>query len=148
MSDYAHMIIHHTPLSPYTKHLCLDSQQLHPFYSLPQLHHVTASAPIQARIHQRVEWRFKRTQDQAKMACQTKSSTHTPGLSTPSYLSCMSRSFHRLPLLPKATFAPSIQPNIVLPHTRSTRLTSSFNTLLAIRYSSILSTCQNHLNTL
>ena len=51
------------------------------------------------------------------------------------------------PLLPKATFTPSIQPNLGLPPTRSP-LISAINTLLAIRYSSILSTCPNHLNTL
>ena len=51
------------------------------------------------------------------------------------------------PLLPKATFTPSIQPNLRLPRTRPP-LTSAINTLLAIRYSSILSICPNHLNTL
>ena len=51
------------------------------------------------------------------------------------------------PLSPKATFIPSIQPNLGLPHIRPP-LTSAINTLLAIRYSSILSTCPNHLNTL
>ena len=50
-------------------------------------------------------------------------------------------------LLPKATFTPSIKPNLNLPRTRPP-LPSAFNTLLAIRYSSILSTCPNHLNTL
>ena len=49
------------------------------------------------------------------------------------------------PLLPKAT-TPSIQPNLGLPCTRPP-LTSAINTLLAIRYSSILSRCPNHLNT-
>ena len=52
-----------------------------------------------------------------------------------------------IPLLPKATFIPSIQPNLGLPGTRPS-LTSAINTLLAMRYSSILSTCPNHLNTL
>ena len=50
-------------------------------------------------------------------------------------------------LLPKATFTPSNQPNLGLPCTRSL-LTSAINTLLAIRYSSILSTCPNHPNIL
>ena len=36
---------HHTPLSPYTWHMRLDFQQLLPFYSLSQPHHVTASHP-------------------------------------------------------------------------------------------------------
>ena len=46
-----------------------------------------------------------------------------------------------IPLLPKATFTPTFQPNRGLPRT-------PINTLLAIRYSSILSTCPNHLNSL
>ena len=33
------------PLSPYTRHLSLDFQQLRPFYSLPQQHQVTAYHP-------------------------------------------------------------------------------------------------------
>ena len=52
-----------------------------------------------------------------------------------------------IPLLLKATFTPSIQPSLGLPGTRPP-LTSAINTLLDIRYSSILSTCPNHLNTL
>ena len=51
-----------------------------------------------------------------------------------------------IPLLPKATFTPTIQPHLGRPRTR-TPLTSA-NTLLAIRYSSILSTWPNHLNIL
>ena len=46
-----------------------------------------------------------------------------------------------IPLLPKATFTPSFQPNLGLPCTL-TPLTSSINTLLATRYSTILSTSQ------
>ena len=46
-----------------------------------------------------------------------------------------------------ATFTPSIQDNLGLPCTRRP-LTPAINTLLTIRYSSILSTCPNHLNTL
>ena len=52
-----------------------------------------------------------------------------------------------IPLLPKSTFTPSIRPNLGLPRTRPP-LTSPINTLLDIRYSSILSTCPNHLHTL
>ena len=57
----------------------------------------------------------------------------------------LSRNLLRHPLLPKATFTTSIQPNLGLPRTRPP-LTSSINTLLALRYSSILSTSPNHLN--
>ena len=49
-------------------------------------------------------------------------------------------------LLPKATFTTSIKRNLGLIHT-GPPLTSAINTLLAIRYLSILSTCPNHLNT-
>ena len=59
----------------------------------------------------------------------------------------LSRSLYRHSSLSKATFTPSIQPNLGLPSTRPP-LTSAINTLPAIRYSSILSTCKNHLNTL
>ena len=48
-----------------------------------------------------------------------------------------------IPLLPKTTFKPSIRPNLGL-LTRPP-LTSAINTLLAIRYSSILSTCLSNL---
>ena len=51
-----------------------------------------------------------------------------------------------IPLLPKATFAPSIQPNLGLPRTRPLP-TSAINTIWAVRYSSILSKCPNYLNT-
>ena len=57
-----------------------------------------------------------------------------------SYLLCIV-----VPLLPKAIFTSSIQPNLDLPHT-CTPHTSTINTLLAIQYSSILFTCPNHLN--
>ena len=55
--------------------------------------------------------------------------------------------FTVIPLLPKATFTPSIQPTLGLPRI-SPPLTSAINTLLAIRYSSILYIWPNHLNTL
>ena len=51
-----------------------------------------------------------------------------------------------IPLLPKATFTPSIQSNLDLPHIRPP-LTSAAITLLAKWLSSILSTYPNHLNT-
>ena len=54
----------------------------------------------------------------------------------------LSRNLHRHSLLPKATFTQSIQPNLGLPRTRPS-LTSAINTLLAIRYSSILSICSD-----
>ena len=76
----------------------------------------------------------------------TQSSTHAPGLSTPS---CLSRIVAQLPLsLPCCPRLSLLYPSIHgLPRTRPA-LTSTINTLLTIRYSSILSTCPNHLNTL
>ena len=68
----------------------------------------------------------------------TQSSTHAPWLSVPSYRSLS---------LPKATCTPFIQPHLGVPSAPPS-LTSAINTLLTIRYSSILSTCPNHLNTL
>ena len=52
-----------------------------------------------------------------------------------------------IPLLSKATFTSSMQPNLGLLRTHLP-ITSAINTLLEIRYSSILSTCPNLLNTL
>ena len=51
-----------------------------------------------------------------------------------------------IPLLPTAAFTPSIQPTLGLLRSRPFRM--AIDNLLAIRYSSILSTCPNHLNTL
>ena len=55
--------------------------------------------------------------------------------------------FKIIPLLPEATFTPSIQFNLGLPCT-CPPLSSTVNTFLAICYSSILGSCPNHLNTL
>ena len=52
-----------------------------------------------------------------------------------------------VPLLSKATFAQSIQPNLCLPRTLPP-LNFTINTLLPVRDSSILSTFSNHLDTL
>ena len=46
------------------------------------------------------------------------------------------------------TFTPSIQPNLDLSHTSCPTYTPAINTLMAIWYSSSLSTCPNYLNTL
>ena len=51
-----------------------------------------------------------------------------------------------IPLQRKVTFTLSIQPNLGLPRTRSP-LPSSIDTRLALRCSSILSSCPNHLST-
>ena len=61
-----------------------------------------------------------------------------------SFTNCRA-TFTVIPLLPKATSTPLIQHNLSIPYQKSTY--SVINKLLAIRYSSILSTCPNHLNT-
>ena len=134
-----------TPLSPQTWHLSIDFQLLRPFYSLSQPHHVTASLPSPCDNHQSTGCPSKRTQCQAKMAAWNWFSyICTRALhSFRSYAHCRAASTV-IPLLPKATFTPSIQPNLGLRRTRPP-LTSAINTFLAIRYSFILSTSPNHL---
>ena len=135
----------HAPHSPYTWHLFFDFWHLRHFYSL---YHVMASHPSPGDNHQSTGGRSERTQGQAKMAAWN------------SFCYKCTRALHSfrsfahwraastvIPLLPKATFTPSIQPNLCLPRTRPP-LTSGNNNLLAIWYLSILSTCPNHLNTL
>ena len=65
-SDYAHTIIKHTPLSPYTRNLRFGFQQLRPFYILPQPHHVTASHPSPGNNHQSTGGQSERTKGDAK----------------------------------------------------------------------------------
>ena len=137
----------HTPLRPYSCHLLLDFHLLRCFYSLSQPYHVTTSLPSPGDNHHCSEGLSESTQGQAKMPRETHSVTYVPGLSTlsglsrigaqppPSFLCCLRPPSHH----------PSSQPNLCLPRTRQP-LTSATNTLLAIRYSSILSTCPNHLD--
>ena len=78
----------YTPLSPYTWHLRLDFQKLRrPFYSLSQLHQVTASHPSPGDNHQSTGGWSERTQGHAKMARETHFVTYVPMLSTLSDLS-------------------------------------------------------------
>ena len=116
------------------------------FYILSQPHHVTTSLPSPGDNHQITGGRSERTRCQAKMATWNSFSyICTRALhSFRSLAHCRAASV--ISLLPKATFTPSIQPNLGLPRTRPP-LTSAINTHLAIRYSSIVSTCPNHLNT-
>ena len=122
-----------TPLSPYTWQLSLDVQKLRPFYSLSQPYHVTASLPFPCDNHQIMGGRSERTQRQAKMAAlNSLSYICTRALHAfRSFAHCRAASTV-IPLLPNATFTPSIQPNLGLPRTRPP-LTSAINTLLAIR---------------
>ena len=114
------------------------------FYSLSQPHRVTASHHSPGHNHQSTGERSEEHRAKQKWRRETHSVTYVPGLST---LSDLSRIDVQppctvIPLLPKATLTPCIQPNLGLPRTRRP-LTSSNNTLLAIQYSSILSTCLN-----
>ena len=136
-----------TPLSPYTWHLSFDFQYLRPFHNLSQPHHVTASHLSPRDNHPSTGGRSERTHVVPSKNGRVKL------IQLHSYQgSRLFPIFRRaastvIPLLPKATFTPSIQPNLGLPRNRPP-LTSAINTLLAIRYPSILSTCPNHLNTL
>ena len=151
MSDYALTIIQHSPLSTDSLYPCLDfSSCMRPFHILPQPHHVTASHRSPSVIPPD-GWRTVRKNPGTKQqrSHRIQLSTYVPGLSTPSYLSCI------LPQPPplffcypvKAKFTPSIQLNLDLSRSLLP-LTSVLNTLLAMRCSSILSMYPNHLNTL
>ena len=113
-----------------------------------QPHHVTASHPSPGDNHQSTRGRSERTQAQANMA-EWDSFSYICPRALHSFRSFMHwRAVYTvILLLPKATFTPSIQPNLGLLCTRPP-LTSGINTLLAIPYSSILSTCPNLLDTL
>ena len=147
-SDNTHIIINIHTLAHILDIFHLDSLYFRPFYRLSQPHHVTASNPSPGDNHQSTGGRSDRTQGQAKMAewnsfgCICTRALH----SVRSFAHWRAAS-SVIPLLPKATFTPSIQPNLGLPRTRPP-FTFACNTLLDIRYSSILNTCQNHLNTL
>ena len=139
-----HTIIQHTPLSPYTQHLWIDFQQSCLFYSLSQLHHVMASHPSPGGHHQSTgEW-SERTLGQAKWPRETNSVAYAPVFPICHTLSAAYTVIH---LLIKVTFTPSIHPNLVFPRTRPP-FTSAINTFLVTQYSSVLSTCPKHLNTL
>ena len=109
-----------------------------------QPHHGTASLRVittRARDGSPKEHRAKQ-----KWLCETHSVTCIPGISMlsdnscivmqppPSFLCCPRPPSHHLSSLTIVSLVPT--------------LTSAINTLLTIQYSSILSTCPNHLNTL
>ena len=118
-SGNTHTIIQHTPLSLYTRHLRHDFQYVCHFYSLPRPHHLTASHPTPGDNHRSTGRRSERTHGQAKSAAWNLFSyICTRALhSFLSFLHCRLASTV-IPLLPKTTFIPSIQPNHDLPHTR------------------------------
>ena len=135
-SDNTHTIIQYTLLAQ-----ILDTCALI-FSSWVQSPHVTASHPSEGGNYRSTgEW-SEIKQGRVKMAAWN-SFSYICTRALHSFLSfahCPAASIV-IPLLPKATFTPSIQPTLGLSHTRPP-LTSAINTLLAIRYSSILSTAQ------
>ena len=150
-SDNTCTLIRKTSLSPYTKHLRLVIQLLCPFNNLPQPHYVTASGiPPLSRWQATKFGRTlrKKIRTDQKWARETQPSAYAPWPSTDSYLSrhCGAASIV-VPLQPNANFTPSIQPSLGLAWTY-TPLTSAINSLQAIRYLSLLSTCPVHLNIL
>ena len=145
-SDKTHIIIQHTTLSQYTSHLCHDFLQLCSFYSLSQLHQVMASHPSPGDNHQSMGGWSERTQGREKMAewnlisyiCTSTIHSFIFFTQPPQSSSVAQGHLH---------ITPTIQANLDLPHTHPA-FTSAIDTLLAIWYSIILSTCPNHLNTL
>ena len=112
------------------------------------------ATPLQVIIHPCAGGRYERTKGQAKMPAWnsiinicTRAKGLYSDINTPSNLSRYRADSTVIPMLPKATFTSPIQPYLGLARTRPP-LTSAINTLLAIWYSSILSSCPNHLNTL
>ena len=124
-SDYSRTIIQHTPLSPCTSHLHLDIQQLRPFYSLPQPHHVKTSNPSPGdKPPERGRAVWKKHRNQQKWPHKDQSSTYALGLYIPSHLSHCHTASTVISLLPKTTFTPSIQPIFGLPRTLHQHLSS------------------------
>ena len=137
-----HTIIKHTPLSAiyFTPETFIFSSCA--FFTVHPI-------PIQVITTRAREGGPKKHLAKQKWPRRTHSVTYVPGLFTLSYLSCIvpqpPPSFLCSPRPP--SHWSSIQANLGLPRTRPP-ITSAINTLLAIRYSSIISTCPNDLNTL
>ena len=125
-----------------------------PFDSLSQPHQVTASHSSPGDNHQSTGGRSERKPDGAKMT-EWNSFSYICSRALHSFLSfthCCAPSIV-IPLLPKATFIQSIQPNLGLPHIRpplnsaintlpaNTVLVHSFNMPRPSLYSLIRSTC-------
>ena len=104
----------HTPLS-HILDLRLDFHKFRPFNSLSQPHHVTSSHPSPGDNQQSTGGRSERTLGQSKMADWNSFSF----ICTRAHHSCRYFAHWRaistvIPLLQKAIFTPSIQPNLGL----------------------------------
>ena len=127
---------------------CSFLQKLHPFYSLQQPHHITVSHPSTCDNNStRVREGCDRHKIEEKIDALNSIIYSWWDLNSFHTFTCCRGASTVIPLLPKAAFAPSIQPNLGLLRTRAPP-TSATNALLAIRYSSILSACSIHLNTM
>ena len=91
-----------TPFSPYTWRLSLDFQLLRPFYSLSQPYHVTASLPSSGDNHQARKGGPKEHSAKQKWYIFNLIQVHMYQGSPLFAASTV------IPLLPKATFTPSI----------------------------------------
>ena len=106
--------------------------------------------PLRCQVisHQSAGGRFERRQEPSKMvAWNSIIDKCTIALQYISYLSRIAAQVHCFLLLHKFTYTQSIQLNLGLPRTRLA-LPSAINTILAIWYWSVLSTCLNLLITL
>ena len=123
-------------------------QQLSSIYSLPKPHHVPASHPSPGDNRQSTGEKSERTQGQGKMAMWNPISyIMNQGHPLFHIYLALSQSLHRHSSGAQGHLYNIHPPNLGLPRTRPP-LTTASNTVVAVRYSSILSTCPNHLNTL
>ena len=126
-SDYSHIIMQDSPLSPFTMHLHIDISSCDNIYSLLQLHdESTSHSSVGNKPSRATDGGGTEFTNKAKMAA-----SHL-------IIYMCTRAFHSLSfahfraastvnlLLPKKTFTPSIQPNLCLPRTRP-QLTSAIN---------------------
>ena len=117
------------------------------FHNLPQPYHVTASHSSPGNKPpecERAFWKNMGTKQKLQRENQLLHMHQGSPLLPIIYYRSVSTV---ISLLSKEMFTPSIQPYLGLPSTRPP-LTSAINTFLAIRYSSIFSTCPNHPNNL
>ena len=110
-----HRRCQHIPLGPILDICDLIFNKCTIFYSLSQPHHVTVSHPSPGDNHRSTGMPSERTQGQAKIAAWN-SFSYICTMALHSFRSFAHwRAASIIPLLPKATFTPSIQPNLGLP---------------------------------
>ena len=117
------------------------------FLSLSQQHHVTASHPSPGDNHRSTGAVWKNTGPSKNGSVKLIQYICTRALHSFRSFAHWRAASTTIPLLSKATFTKYIQLSLGVPRTLLP-LTSVIKTLLAIPYSSIVSTCPNYLNTL